>query len=41
MKNGQWMDTKSWFGWPRATWVMIALVVGIIINIILIKAFDL
>jgi hypothetical protein len=33
----QWFDAKSWLGWPRSTWCGVALVVGIIVNVCIIK----
>ena len=32
-KLEQWLDAKSWLGWPRWVWVGVALVIGSLINI--------
>lgn len=32
-KLEQWLDAKSWLGWPRAAWCVVALAIGICLNL--------
>lgn len=32
-KLEQWLDDRSWLGWPRWAWVGVALAIGSLINI--------
>lgn len=27
-KAEQWLDTPSWNGWPRVTWLIVAMAIG-------------